>query len=155
MQRFFQHVRHGLSHKRNPFFFCRPFFPHHKKGSLMSQSGFPLFPLPEQHSTVSYGNILNTPMVSRNRVPLHGSGSSDSFASLPGHLRSGSSISPDTSLLSPLYTNTSLTGSSSLSPGSPQAYAYTQLARQYKQCQEELKKVNQEYGRLKYVFIFY
>ena len=140
------------------FFSVIHFSPTTRKAPLMSQSGFPLFPLPEQHSTVLYGDILNTPTVSCDCVPLHGSGSSNTSASLPGHLRSGSSISPNNSLLSSapisLYTDTSLSASS-LSPGSPQLHAYTQLTCQYQQCQEELKKVNQKYGRLKYVSLFY
>lgn len=119
----------------------------------MSQAGFPLFPPPQQHTAVLYGNNLNTPNTSCDRVPLRGSGSSDGLISFPGHLGSVSSVSPDNSLLSPapisVYTNSSLTDSSSLSPGSPQMHAYTQLACQYQQCQEELNKVNQEHERLK------
>jgi hypothetical protein len=53
-----------------------------------------------------------------------------------------------------MYSNASLTPSSSVSPGSPEIFAYTQLARQYQQSQEELKKINQEYARLKYVYLF-
>jgi hypothetical protein len=150
-------MRQGLSHKQTrSFFFCRPSFPHQKKGYLMSQAGFSLFPPSQQHSIISYGDILNTPVTSRDRMDLHGSGSSDSITSLPGHFGSGSSLSPDTSLLSPapisLYTSSSLTTSSS--PGSPRRHAYTHLARQFQQCQEELKKINHEYGRLKYVSLF-
>jgi hypothetical protein len=154
------HVGHGLSHKHDRFFFSvLDLSPHWKKSSLMSQAEFPLFPLPQQHTTASYGDILKTPSLSRDRVPLPGSGSSDNVFSFPGHLGSGSSISPDSSLFSSapisLYNNASLTPSSSLSPGSPAIHAYTQLARQYQLSQEELKKVNQEYARLKYVYLFY
>jgi hypothetical protein len=123
----------------------------------MSQADFNMFPLSQQHTTVSYGDVLNTPTISRDHMSLQGSGSLDSVTTLSGHLGSGSSVSPDNSLFSSapisMYTNTSLSGSS-LSPGSPQAYAYTRLARQYQQSQEELKKINQEYGRLKYVPLF-
>jgi hypothetical protein len=123
----------------------------------MSQAGFTLFPLPQQHTMVLYGDLPNTPTVSRDRT-LHGSGSSDSVSSLTGHLGSSSSTSLNNSLLSlapiSLYTNTSLTASSSLSPGSPETYAYTQLAHRYQLCQEELKKLDQEHRRLKYVSIF-
>ena len=144
-------------------FFLSSIFPPAKKTSLvMSQANFSLFQFPQQHSLNSHGNldgnILSTPTVSRGRVPLHGSGSSDSIVSLPGHLGCGPSISPDNSLLSPasisLYTHSSMTDSSSLSQGSPQMDAYTQLARQYQQSQNELKKINQDYGRLKYVTLF-
>jgi hypothetical protein len=124
----------------------------------MSQAGFPLFPLPQQHTTVSYGDILNTLTISHECAPLHGSGSSDSLSSLTGHFGSNSSTSLDNSLLSSapisLYTNTSLTASSSVSPRSPQTYAYTQLARQYQQCKEELKKIDQEHRCLKYMSLF-
>src|SRR6266576_5085673 len=123
-----------------PFFFCCQSFPHQKKSSLMSQVSFPLFPFPQQHTTVSYGDILNTSTVSCDHVPLHRSSSLDSLTSLTGHLRSGSFTSPDNSLLSSapisLYTNTSLSAFSSLSPRCPQTYAYTELVHQYQQCQE-------------------
>ena len=148
-----RHVRHGQSHKRNALFFpVVNLSPTRKKASVMSQAGFNLFPLSQHQATVSYSDILNTLTISRDRVSL---GSSDSVTALSGHLGSGSPISPDNSLLSSapisLFTNTPLSISSSLSPGSPQTYAYTQLVRQYQQSQEELKKVNQEYGHLKYV----
>ena len=124
----------------------------------MSQTSFPLFSLSQQHTMVLYGDIMNTPTISHNHMPLHGPSSSDSLTPLPGCLGSSSSISPDNSLLLSalisLYTNISLT-SSSLSPRSPQSYAYTQLTRQYQQCQEELKRTNYEYGCLKYVSLFY
>jgi hypothetical protein len=143
------------------FFFLFSTFPppsHWKKSSLMSQAEFTLFPLPQQHTTVSYGDVLKTPSISRDRVPLPGSGSSDNVIAFPGHLGSGSSISPDNSLFSSapisMYSNASLTPSSSVSPGSPEIFAYTQLVRQYQQSQEELKKINQEYARLKYVYLF-
>ena len=149
---------HCLSHKHDSFFFSVvDLSPHRKKSSLMSHSDFPQFPFPQQNSTVSYGDILKTPIISRDRVPLHGSGSSDSILSFPGHL-GGSPISPDNSLFSSaslsLVSNASLTPSPTLSSG-PQMHAYTQLARQYQQSQDELKQVNHEYGRLKYVYFFY
>ena len=34
-------------------------------------------------------------------------------------------------------------------------YTYTQLVCQYQQSQDDLKKVNQEYGQLKYMCIIY
>jgi hypothetical protein len=148
IQQFFPRETEAWRHINAISFFpsYRP-FPHHKKSFLMSQAGLPLFPIPQQRTTVSYGDVLNTPTLSHDHLPLHGSGS-------PG---SGLSISPDNSLLSSapisLFSNISSTSSSSFSPGSPQAHAYSQLARQYQDCQQELKKVNHEYGRLKYVFI--
>ena len=113
----------------------------------MSQADVPAFPITQQDNTLSYGDVLNTPIVSRDRLPLYASGISGS----------GSSTSPDNSLSSSapisLFSNSSLSTSSSWSPGSPQPHAYSLLARQYHECQEELKKVNQDYGRLKYVFL--
>jgi hypothetical protein len=109
----------------------------------MSQANFPLFPLTQQHTMISYGDVLNTPATSRDRVPLHGSGTSGSASSLDHSLLSPSPIS--------LFTDSPMTTSSE----SPQMYAYTQLARQYQQSQDDLKKVNQEYGRLKYMRIIY
>jgi hypothetical protein len=123
------------------FFFLSSIYsptPHQKKSALMSQAGLPLFPIPQQYTMVPFGDILNTPSVSHDH--MHGS---------------GSSMSPKSSLLSlaptSLYTNSPLTDSPGLSPGTPQIHVYTQLACQYQQCQEELKKVNQEYAWLKYV----
>jgi hypothetical protein len=112
----------------------------------MSQAGFPLFQLPQQSTTLPLGDVLNTPTVSRERAhPLLGS-----------TLESASSLSPDNTLLSSasisffsdpnLSTSTSL---SNFSPGTPQPHAYTQLVRQYQQSQDDLKKTQEEYGRLK------
>jgi hypothetical protein len=107
----------------------------------MSQSSFPLFPLSQQHTTGSYGDLLSTPTVSRDRIPQLGSGSSGSASSLDNSLLSLGPIS--------LFSDTSMSSSSSFGTESPQIHAYTQLARQYQQTQDELKKTHQEYGRLK------
>lgn len=36
----------------------------------MSQASFPLFPIPQQHTTVTYSNILNTVTISCDHLPL-------------------------------------------------------------------------------------
>jgi hypothetical protein len=115
----------------------------------MSQSDFPPFPLSQQNATLSYGNTVNTPTFSRDlardRLSLLGSGSSGSTVSLDSSLLSSAPIS--------LFSDTSLGTLSSFGADSPQRHAYTQLARQYQQAQDELKEVNTEYKRLKYVHI--
>ena len=139
----------GLSNKQVFFPSCRsPPPPSHPKKSSDVSGWSSSLSIP---SGKYYGLVRQHP-----EHPIYCS--SDSLIAFPGHLGSGSSTSPDNSLLSPaqisLYTNT-LTDSSSLSPLSPQAHAYTQLTRQYQQCQDNLKKVNQDYECLKYVTLFY
>jgi hypothetical protein len=114
-----------------------------RKSSLMAS--FPLFPLPQQDTTASFLDLLNTPQapVSHDRVPRTGSGSSGQAITLDQSLLSSSPVS--------LFTDSSMTTSSSFSPGSPQMHAYMQLARQCQQTQDNLKKANEEYARLKYM----
>ena len=103
----------------------------------MSQANFPLFPLTQQHTMISYGDVLNTPATSRDCVPL----------GLHCHWTILYCLRPSISL----FTDSSMTTSFE----SPQMYTYTQLVCQYQQSQDDLKKVNQEYGQLKYMRIIY
>jgi hypothetical protein len=107
----------------------------------MSQSILPLFPLPQQHTTGSFGDILSTPTLPCDRVSLLGSGSSGSASSLENSLLCSTPVS--------LFTDTSMASTSSFGAESPQIHAYTQLARQYQQSQDELKKTLREYSQLK------
>ena len=137
------------------FFLSSLLSPHPEKIASMTQASFPPFQIPQENSTL-YGDIPNTPNITRDRVSLPGSASQDN-TSLSGNLGSISSVSSDNSLLSsaPISLYANLSPATSWSPGSPDIHTYTQLVRQYRYCQEELKKTKQEHERLKYVSLFY
>jgi hypothetical protein len=106
----------------------------------MPLNSSPLFPLSQEQTSGSYADILSTPTISRDRASLLGSGSSFSASLLDSSFSGATSLFTDAS---------SATSFSSLGPESPQIHAYTQLARQYQQSQDELKKALQEHAQLK------
>ena len=100
-------------------------FPPFREIVSMTQASFPPFQIPQENS-ILYGNIPDTPNITRDHVSMPGSGSQDN-TSLLGNLGSISSVSSDSSLLS-----------------SAPILLY-QLVRQYRYCQEELKRTKHEH----------